>query len=767
MPRSPNTFPTKYTPVQTIGQADALFKKLIADLGRIHRLMLADIQGEKERAVSDVLDALAVDIRLAKVLTVLADSYLCEFVGEDLTTAIPPVFTPIYTLEELRTKILANPAGAFKLMADIDATADTQTEAGAYWNDGAGWDPIGTVPDEENGDPTGKGFQGVFDGNGHTITGLKIDRPTEDYVGLFAFTSPTATVKNLTLARCHVSGKSLVGGLVGGNYGLVYNCHVNDDSYVKGSCATSDLSGNVGGIVGDNDGTIRFCSFEGEVHGLRDVGGIAGDNDYLIAYCWADAQVYGSRIADIGIITGDNKGFKDDQHLADTDPVKSTCVGCFAYGKVWSEDTDPDFVAPAGGAGGISGDNRGGKINLCFSAADVEAKQPSVAGICPNNELGVNSYGETKDSIISNCAAVGNVIIPLGNLAAGNAGGLVGKSQAGYVFNSFCANEVVITAGVNDRADKGDFCADLSGASGQGVVRGCYYDSTIALIGSSDGGTPKTTAELYARATYENWDFNNIWSIKEGEGYPTLPDITIAESAADKATFHVYPVAHVGVADLTGAVVPKVMPGNVILAVNCDDTYYTPLVIEDRANLADMPLSESRRFPLVYNPASDNDLDEEYGLFVSGTVAEASKHNEKSFFGFKLDPAIPNAVVWSGLVPNDYADGTTITVKARWRLTADGDAVATAWRMMGWWNKVDSDGTVDAATAITAANVAVGAAEDQDTMHELTLFSTDTLDAGDMVTVTLLRDAAHANDTFTKEIFVFAQIWAEYTADKL
>jgi hypothetical protein len=36
-----------------------------------------------------------------------------------------------------------------------------------------------------------------------------------------------------------------------------------------------------------------------------------------------------------------------------------------------------------------------------------------------------------------------------------------------------------------------------------------------------------------------------------------------------------------------------------------------------------------------------------------------------------------------------------------------------------------------------------------------------------MVTVTLLRDAAHANDTFTKEIFVFAQIWAEYTADKL
>jgi len=68
-------------------------------------------------------------------------------------------------------------------------------------------------------------FSGIFDGSGHTISNLTINRPATDYVGLFGITSAASAIWNVGLIGGGVSGANYVGGLVGGNYGTVSNSY--------------------------------------------------------------------------------------------------------------------------------------------------------------------------------------------------------------------------------------------------------------------------------------------------------------------------------------------------------------------------------------------------------------------------------------------------------------------------------------------------------------------------------------------------------------
>ncbi len=118
--------------------------------------------------------------------------------------------------------------GEYELTQDIDAS-DT-----INWNGGKGFDPVG---DESNP------FRGIFDGNGHVIRNLYINRVGEDYVGLFGYVG--GEVRNLGLENVQVLGSNRVGGLVGYNYyGTVSQC------YSAGSVLGS--GSYVGGLVGYN-----------------------------------------------------------------------------------------------------------------------------------------------------------------------------------------------------------------------------------------------------------------------------------------------------------------------------------------------------------------------------------------------------------------------------------------------------------------------------------------------------------------------------------
>ena len=68
-------------------------------------------------------------------------------------------------------------------------------------------------------------FAGTFNGNGHTVSGLKISREGSDY-GFFRYVGKTGRVKDLTVSgSVKVTGSAEnVGGVVGTNYGTLENC---------------------------------------------------------------------------------------------------------------------------------------------------------------------------------------------------------------------------------------------------------------------------------------------------------------------------------------------------------------------------------------------------------------------------------------------------------------------------------------------------------------------------------------------------------------
>jgi len=108
---------------------------------------------------------------------------------------------------------------------------------GAGYNSSSFWLPIGNSTNN---------FYGKFDGNGKVISNLKINRPSEDYVGLFGVFHGgfNCEIKNLGVtidASASVKGNQWVGGLIGTNAGTIFNC------YVSGSV---EGVGYVGGFAG-------------------------------------------------------------------------------------------------------------------------------------------------------------------------------------------------------------------------------------------------------------------------------------------------------------------------------------------------------------------------------------------------------------------------------------------------------------------------------------------------------------------------------------
>ncbi|MFW5907394.1 MAG: GLUG motif-containing protein, partial [Candidatus Natronoplasma sp.] len=166
----------------------------------------------------------------------------------------------------------------YTLMNDLN---ETTPYYGEYVGDEEkGWKPIGEDGNE---------FIGTFDGQGYEIRDLYIDRPDEDsgeyYLGLFGVADDGAKIIDLGVVDANVSGEYYVGGLVGNNAGTVSN-----------SYATGNMSGDyyVGGLVGSNDGTIENSYATGNMSGGSLVGGLVGrSNDGTIENSYATGDVNG------------------------------------------------------------------------------------------------------------------------------------------------------------------------------------------------------------------------------------------------------------------------------------------------------------------------------------------------------------------------------------------------------------------------------------------------------------------------------------------
>ena len=245
----------------------------------------------------------------------------------------------------------------YELTADLDFDTNgngSADEGDAYWNDGYGWLPIG--------DPeTDFRVNTIFEGNGHTIANLYIRRTDADHIGLFHATGKYAIIRNLGLPGLDVTGGvDRVGGLAGENGGSIIN------SYTSGQVSGG---GRVGGLAGLNSRTAP-TSF-GVILGSRSSAGITGNGDR------------------VGGPVGSNSG---------------SITNSYATGDVAGSGAYTGGLVGVNGLVGIRGSY--GKVNRSYATGDVTGAGNSAGGLVGVKYRGgtANRYWDTQTTGQSNSA---------------------------------------------------------------------------------------------------------------------------------------------------------------------------------------------------------------------------------------------------------------------------------------------------------------------------------------------------------------------------
>ena len=188
---------------------------------------------------------------------------------------------------------------------DFDTNGNGRADAGdAYWNDGEGWVPIG--------DDFEAAFESFFNGGGHTISNLYIDRRDARYAGLFGNTGFSGSnywvglnnnIRDLALVNVDVQGGTNSGGLAGSNGLVIVACSVT--GVVGGGV-------HVGGLVGNNfSGTIIASYSTASVADGSNTGGLVGSNfvgRIIASYSIGSVSDYDgvSVFVDVGGLVGSN-----------------------------------------------------------------------------------------------------------------------------------------------------------------------------------------------------------------------------------------------------------------------------------------------------------------------------------------------------------------------------------------------------------------------------------------------------------------------------
>jgi len=305
-------------------------------------------------------------------------------------------------------------AGLAHLVNNAEITFDGKTinlnrsidlESYPYPNAQEGFRPIGM---RETGN---REFSGVFDGNGHVIKNLYVNRPGADNQGLFGIII-NGKVENLGLENAAVTGKSNVGGIVGYIYGgSVTQCHVT--GAVSGASYVGGIAGEVvgGSSIASSYSTAAVTGYDPDAeNGSRsfDVGGIAGiiNEASSIEKCYSAGEINGSHNVG-GVVGGVN--------------MSSTVSDSYSTAKVIGKGT---------GAGGIAGYvNSGSKITRCYSIGAINAHS-SVGGI-------VGSL--TTVSEVKYCIALNSQVVRIGGVAThhGRVVGSIGQIGADDIYYNF------------------------------------------------------------------------------------------------------------------------------------------------------------------------------------------------------------------------------------------------------------------------------------------------------------------------------------------
>ena len=409
--------------------------------------------------------------------------------------------TSPYTGYELRNNLDFEDADGDGTADDKSIWAEGATAAGVPDAVAGGWAPLGHY----NSVDDFSSYTATFDGRGHTISNLYINRPSANYVGLFGFLGNGSNVRNLGIVGGSLTGNAVVSGLVGWNQG----------GTISACYATGDASGasNVGGLVGYNQGTISACYATGNATGTGDtVGGLVGRNSEPISACYATGNATGAD--NVGGLVGQNSkpisACYSTGDASGNDGVgglvgfsSSTISACYATGN----------ASGTNNVGGLVGDNSGGTISACYATGDASGND------------GVGGLVGFSSGTISACYATGNAS------GTNNVGGLVGLNQGGTVTNSYfdsTVNSALATTPIGGTST-GSNITNVSGkTTAQLQTPTAYDDNADATDGSSiyeawnidvDDGLAVGVDDGTAAG---DSDTDNLWDFGTSSQYPVL-----------------------------------------------------------------------------------------------------------------------------------------------------------------------------------------------------------------------------------------------------
>ena len=330
------------------------------------------------------------------------------------------------------------------------------------------WVPIGT---------SGKSFQGTFDGNGKSITGMTISSTSVHHVGLFGYLYG-ATVKDLTMADERdtqtINWETIPTSSDNNNYylgsvagwvksGKIINCH----NKCAVSFSVSGKAGNVGGIAGmiAENSVLSTCSNSGAitVDGSPVMGGgIAGESaQSSIVSCFNTGDVSATSNTN----TAYAGGIVGDSDLNGDSNTPSHISYCYSTGKITAKASSTST------SGGIVGGAQHVVLESCFATGTVSAES---SGSSSNAAYagGIIGWIWSNKITVKDCLALNTEgVKAIGSVSKKNVGRIAGNNignDNGTVplSNNYASTKIQLTVGNTTAAPTTDIAADaINGAS--------------------------------------------------------------------------------------------------------------------------------------------------------------------------------------------------------------------------------------------------------------------------------------------------------------
>lgn len=339
------------------------------------------------------------------------------------------------------------------------------------------WKPIGTQYYSDF-----RPFTGIYNGNGYTISHLKISNTRHDAVGLFGMTDGDALLTGIHLRDVKIilpDQTFYVGTLVGWNSGrsTVSLCSA------QGIINTSEYRPSVGGLVGTNAGTITRCRTDVEITVDR-------------------IRLLGQLSADVGGITGVNGS-------------GGLLFACHAIGSVTVEvNASEGNSIYAGGIVGWNSNNSGSTIYCCIAEGNVSVTSETAnVNIYAGGLVGYHcNLGKLYSCYASGTATASTEGIPIGRIGA-----IVGYMSGDNV--DCCYGAGAVGKGTSNCGDAARLICNINPGKGDILqLMNRSYSAPGAITHYDPDATPAYGIDIYRSASVNSSSF---WLAGDGT-WPVL-----------------------------------------------------------------------------------------------------------------------------------------------------------------------------------------------------------------------------------------------------